>query len=188
MRQKGKVTGLNNWVDGFEDLKQHMMDGRRQGIIKWCLMIKKKSMGNCPVRQGNLRASALVVLDDGQHGEEGQAGFTGVDSYTLNTDHQEVADQETRTVAGMTNENQIVGAVAHSAHYAAVVHEIPTAGTPGYNPEHSTGKITRGPRKGKRRRAEEVHSKVGGWKFLEKAIDESHEQGMRILQQELKVD
>lgn len=184
IKQTGKMTGLKNWEKGLAQVKDHMYQGRRRGIIKWCLLIKKRSMMKCPVRQGNLRASAFIILDDGQIANT--AVFTGLEAGQLEKDHAIVISQETAATAAMTNDRQIVGAVGHSARYAAIVHELPSAGAAGYNAGLDI-KITRGLRKGKMRRAEEVHSAIGQWKFLETAINESNAQGLRILQKELKL-
>lgn len=183
IKQTGKMTGFKNWEKGLKEIKDHMYRGRRFAIIKWCLLIKKRSMMKCPVRQGNLRASAFIVLDDGELGIA--EAFTGPDAGQMGKDHATVVNKEKAATAAITNDRQIVGAVGHSARYAAIVHELPSAGAAGYDAGLDV-KISRGQRKGKRRRAEEVHSTVGQWKFLETAINESNAQGLRILQKELK--
>jgi hypothetical protein len=142
-------------------------------------------MQKVPVRLGNLRASAFIVVGTGESGESGN--FTGKNTAEMGSQHNQVKTASQAEAVAKTDKRQIVGVVGHSAKYAAIVHELPTAGAAGFDAELSRKKITRGPRKGKTRRAEEVHSRVGGWKFLEKALAGTVREGLAILQKELKI-
>lgn len=166
MARKSRMEGDAAVKKRLGTIQRAVREKRVAAVVRGMLGIKRDSMMNCPVREGNLRASAFVVMP---YGEEGISGtFTGETAGNLASTHASakattLADVIARTRKGLS------AAVGHSAVYALFVHELPTAGAPGYDPTKDTI-ITRGARKGKRRRAEEVHSKVGGWKFLENAI------------------
>lgn len=166
MAKKSRIEGGAAVKKRLETIQMTVREKRVAAVVRGMLGIKRDSVMNCPVREGNLRASAFVIMP---YGEEGIGGaFTGETAGDMAATHSSAKAATLAEVIARARKG-LSAAVGHSAVYALSVHELPTAGAPGYDPSKD-GIITRGARKGKRRRAEEVHSKVGGWKFLENAI------------------
>lgn len=171
-----KVSGLDNLKKNFRRAKTRMRENEEAGIIKAGLVVKKSSQQNVPVRQGNLRSSAFIVLPDGVKDQD--ADFTGDNAGGLKTAHSKSTTTVQAETAARTSKNKLTGAVAYSAPYAISVHENPRAGAAGYDPSKDLPSL----------KASRVHSKVGGWKFLEDALKSSLTGMFKAIQKELRFD
>lgn len=145
-----------------------------RGLVTFGLLVRKGAQENAPVRLGNLRGSAYVANKAGGHVNIGP--FRGDASGTvaeLTRSEQQVARGLSLALDKRRKHNVAVG---FGAPYAAAVHENPNAGAPGYEPEVDTPDKT----------AKEVHSKVGGWKYLERSLQDNASRLLVTLANEIK--
>jgi hypothetical protein len=157
-------------------------NGAAKANVKIGLMVSKEAKKNVPVRTGNLRASGFVVTDFGVHEEGG--GFLGDDAPKDANRHAQTISETRGKIAVLSNAVKRIGAVGFSAIYALSVHENPNAGAAGANTQQEDPVYKRGARKGRKLPVQYVHSKVGGWKFLQRAFETTRPRLPQIYQSE----
>jgi hypothetical protein len=126
---------------------------------------------NVPVRTGNLRASGFVVTDIDTPEDGG--GFKygeGQDVTKMEARHNVVRHKTKARTEALSTSIKKYGAVGFSAIYALAVHENVFAGKGGAAFDFNSETYTRGARRGRKKPVQYIHSKVGGWKFLEYAL------------------
>lgn len=160
---RAKVVGLNRVQTRFKKYELRSDMARRAGIVKAALMIKKKAVMGTPRRTGNLANSAFVTMATGPVGSSG--AFKGETAGKMAEGHAAMLAKGTAKAKAMTRKNRTTAAVGYSAVYARAVHENPNAGAAGFG-----GKASQTDSNFNRLRAEDVHSAVGGWKFLQNAV------------------
>ena len=157
-----KVTGKEKISEGFMKAIQHVTRGSFRGLALAGLLVKKDSQQNSPTREGNLRASHYVATP--QDGEVDRSDtFKGKTASAHESQHGDTvrdAQAETERQSGGRFFGTPTIAVGATAFYALKVHENPRAGSGGYDASKDTPK----------KKAKQVHSKVGGPKFLENAL------------------
>ena len=160
---RAKVTGLKRAQKKMDNYVTRNDRANLRGTVKTLLLIKKVSVKGTPRRVGNLANSAFVTMPTGPVGASGS--FKGDDASKLSGDHSAMLSKISARARRRSRRGRIVGGVGHSARYARVVHENPAAGAAGFG-----GEADQTDENFNRLRAEDVHSAVGGWKFLDKAV------------------
>ena len=157
-----KVTGKEKISEGFMKAIQHVTRGSFRGLALAGLLVKKDSQNNAPKREGNLVSSHYVVTP--QEGEVDRVDtFKGKAASKHESQHGDTVSDSQAEVDRQSG-GRFFGtptiAVGASAKYAMKVHENPRAGIGGYSAKLDTPEKT----------SKQVHSKVGGPKFLENAL------------------
>ena len=163
-------------VDGVKEMKRNIETLKRQhsirvekGLVAAGLLIKKDAQKNTPVREGSLRSSGYIATPTAVPDAGG--GFTGEGSAKLSSDHNGVLQRSQAATAARSTGFIATIAVGFTAFYALIVHENPNAGARGFDPSKDRPGM----------KASEVHSRKGGWKFLERALNRSHGQIKRSI-------
>lgn len=167
MAKKPRIEGVKELGRNARTLKGITRVDIFKGLVAGGLLVKKDAQKETPVRSGNLRSGAYLATPDGVPDAGG--GFTGEDAGKLGSRHTSLIQESKQASAMRSTGSNATVAIGYTPFYALRVHENPRAGAAGYNPAKD--------RKGLR--AERVHSKRGGWKFLEKALQGS---ATRVLQ------
>jgi hypothetical protein len=165
-------------IDGLKELqtelrKQGLLIHKRAevGLVQGGLKVRRDAVKNTPRRTGNLRNSAHITTRDNEVTVPGE--FKGSNSAELSSQHNSEITEVKSAVKKRVRRGRVQAiAVGFSAVYALVVHENPNAGAAGFDPDASSVYLA-GERKGRKKRADDVHSAKGGWKFLENAIKEN---------------
>lgn len=165
--KRPRVTGAKEIGRNVQALKGLTRENVFKGLVAGGLLVKKDSQKETPRRTGNLISGAYLATPKSLPDAGG--GFTGADGGKLKTRHATIMKESQGAAAMKSRGASATVAVGYTPFYALLVHENPRAGTPGYSPAKD--------RKGLR--AERVHSRVGGWKFLENALKGS---ATRVLQ------
>ena len=156
-----KVTGQRQISESLLRATEHITRKSFRGLAIAGLLVKKDSQNNAPKREGNLVSSHYVVTPEGE--EDRTDTFKGDTASAHESQHGDVVS-ETQGEVKQRSGGRFFGtptiAVGASAKYAMKVHENQRAGAAGYDPTKDT------PNK----KARQVHSKVGGPKFLENAL------------------
>ena len=147
----------------MKELIRHLKKSQRtavfKGVIAGALLVKKDAQENTPRRLGNLRTSAYVSFPTGIRGTQ-TITFKGRGAADLIAGHvSAIADASTEAVKRTLKQGPTV-AIGYTAPYALSVHENPRSGVAGYDPSKDLEGL----------KAEHVHSRVGGWKFLSDAL------------------
>lgn len=170
---------------GLDDIRRNLNrelkrigGGTDAGLVKFGLLVKKGAQINAPSRVGNLRASGYTVDKAGEHKGEGpqfQYREPGGEEVAALTRSEKQLARGLAFASDKRRKQAVV--VGFGAPYAAEVHETRTAGAVGYDPEEDTQEKT----------AAQVHSKVGGPKFLERSLQDNAARGLAILAGETKI-
>lgn len=59
----GGVVGLNTWLKNLTQAHERLTAGKRAGLMKAGLLVRREAQKLTPIDQGNLRASAYSGLD-----------------------------------------------------------------------------------------------------------------------------
>lgn len=159
-----RFVGLERTKKKFDLYVDRAERGTDRGLVKAALLAKKVSQQNTPRRTGNLANSAFVTTPKGPRGTLG--AFKGDDAAQLASDHAVAVATGTAEVSARSRFGRKTVAVGYSAIYAQKVHENPAAGAVGFG-----GEADLTDQNLNRLRAEDVHSAVGGWKFLFKGME-----------------
>lgn len=170
-----RVDGVKEMKRNIETLKRRHQVNVFKGLVAGGLLVKKDAQENVPVREGNLRSSGYIVTPTNIPDAGGN--FTGEASAKLGGDHDGVIQRSQAATAARSTGLKATIAVGFTAFYALMVHENPKSGSPGFDPSKDRPGM----------RASEVHSRKGGWKFLEKALNKSHEQVKRAIAAAVKL-
>jgi hypothetical protein len=163
--RKKPVVGLERTKRKLNRLPGAIAEGAFAGLVVVAeIGVKKDSQQNTPRRLGNLANSAYVTAI------ENVASFAGENAGRARKQFDAAVGRNTAKAKAKTSKlRQIVG-VGHGMIYSKSVHENPRAGAAGafvgpVNPfNRRTGAKKKAPT------ADQVHSQVGGWKFLENAV------------------
>ena len=170
-RGKKIVTGLSEVEANINEQIRRIRKGEERGLIVSGLSIKKESQKNTPRRLGNL-ANAHFVTAFGFGPENLPKKFKDDKGSKMSERHNADVEHARRKTA-QTPLDEVTVAVGNSAIYAVSVHENPRSGAAGaFVGPIAQVKRRKGPKVGEfqTRTAAEVHSQVGGWKFLENAV------------------
>lgn len=172
---KAKVTGMKEITRNLERHIDAIQAGAFSGTAAAATHIKKLSQQRVPVRVGNLRASAFVMTGKGEAGSSGDFKEPGAAERS-----NELRTATIRVLARITRDTRlkrITAGVGYGAIYASFVHGLSRAGAAGFDPDKDV----------KGRRAELVHSAVGGSKFLENPVKENTGTIFNIIKQHAKI-
>ncbi len=172
---KAKVKGVDEVMRNLERHIENIEGGALAGVVAAATFVKKRSQERVPVRQGNLRSSAYVMTKFGEQGISG--GFTGKDAGKIESAHKSSQVKILGRVGRDVAFNRITAGLAYGAPYSVIVHELPSAGAAGFDPEQ----VVTG------RRAVLVHSAVGETKFLERPVNENRKNVFDIIKRHSKV-
>ena len=165
--KRPRVTGAKEIGKNTRALKAVTRENVFKGLVAGGLLVKKDSQKETPRRTGNLISGAYLATPKSLPDAGGS--FSGDDAAKLKTRHATIMKESQGATAMKSRGASATVAVGYTPFYALKVHENPRAGTPGYKPESDRAGL----------RAERVHSRVGGWKFLENALKGS---ATRVLQ------
>jgi hypothetical protein len=185
-KKKGKVVGVKTVNANLRKAKTANRLAVVRGITKWVLLVKAKAIPLTPVRVANLRGSAFTTVGTSMVGADGK--FHGEDVGEFESNHSTVVSQAEAETARRTTKTKVVGSVGYSAVYAHYIHELPTAGAAGFDPDASDEQFRRALDEGVSLTAEKVHSNVGGPKFLINALELTRKQGLQVLAAEIRKD
>ena len=164
-----KVTGVKEMKRNIELLKKQHKARVFKGLVAGALLVKKESQKETPRRLGNLRSGAYIVTP--KSAPDAGGGFTGKDSGKLASEHGDVMRRSQTATATRSTGGKATVAIGYTPVYALIVHENQNAGAAGYDPSKDRAGL----------KAERVHSRKGGWKFLEKALNKSHQHIKRAI-------
>jgi hypothetical protein len=185
-KKKGKVVGFKDVNANFRKAKTANRAAVVRGLTKWVLLVKAKAIPLTPARVGNLRGSAFTTVGAEMVGDDGK--FHGEDIGELESNHSTVVSQAEAETARKTTTGKVFGSVGYSAIYAHRIHELPTAGAAGFDPTASDEQFRRALDEGVTLTADQVHSNVGGPKFLINALEGTRKQGLQVLAEEIRKD
>jgi hypothetical protein len=171
-----KTKGLKELRKNTKAFKEKFRKNGQKVIVTFAERVKSRAIPKAPSREGNLRRSAhlstKLVVDNG-------ITFKGEDAGDLEGARSAIIASEKSRIATREKANKILGIIGFSAFYALPTHENPQAGA-AFKGDRKDVPYTRGKRKGKKKLARDVHSYVGGYKFLENALQETKKQLPRI--------
>lgn len=159
-----KQTNTDRWKERAKHYADDVDRRTVSGLMKVALLLKRESQQAVPVRTGNLRAGAFIVIDAKPLGQ--LPGFKGEQAGQRAMEHGRALVKTSARTAPRPEKHR--AGVGYSSLYALAVHENDDAGAKGFKAVLADTKVRR--RKTGRlskKRVEERHSAVGGSKFLE---------------------
>lgn len=145
--------------------------------------VKRDAVKNAPLVTGNLRASSFLTFPGGSDVGAGREG--GKEQGDTKARQERVVSVSKSRVEKASKTTKPFVEVGFAAIYAMAVHENPRAGrTGGVSPsgrKYTAGRTTSG-----RRSNRKVYSTVGGWKFLERALEDNKSKILNIIRRRAK--
>ena len=174
-RRPRKPVGFKQVEANLKKAMAGVVTGAKRGMVKGALIVERDSKLGVPVRTGNLRSSGFTLSDTGTHGIG--ASFTGPNAGRVAQSDTQDKNEAAATIAEKKARGFESVAVGHTAPYAIFVHENARAGAAGYDSSADVAGL----------RADRVHSKVGGWKFLENSIKANTSRIIALIKSESKL-
>lgn len=162
--RKQPVKGLRRTKKKLNRIPVTIAKGAFKGQVAVALLVKKEAQKRTPVRVGSLINSAYMTA------AEAPSEFTGPTASRARTQTALSFNKNKGRSKKKTNKTRQIVAVGYGVRYAKRVHNNPRAGTGFTEPEFSVGILDSETGEHRDRRAEEEHSLVGEWKFLDKGV------------------
>lgn len=198
-KRKQRVSSTKSFEDNLKKYTDDVKTDARKAETLIALLVKKRSQKNVPVREGNLRAAHHIVFDDGVKDAGGPFKGEGAAKDAADNAIAVVAHVAGAKALALGKGKSAVGIGVGTA-YAVAVHETPTAGAIGYalklavddpsvDPIYRRDVVVDGfliHEEGDRKTADAIHSKVGGWKYMEHAVNNHRGQYRKIYRETVK--
>jgi len=119
MKSTIRVKGLDRVLTNLRKEMKNIPNKMKKGLIQAGLLVQRGAQKNCPVKLGNLKASAFTVW--GPTAPIRPPAFKGENAGKMGMEHARVVNQEKMSLPAIGP--SITVEVGFSAYYALYVHE-----------------------------------------------------------------